>query len=119
MIKDVQEHVEREHERRKPAFADKKRKMLRLYPLVVVVSALLLVLSFLFSPFPWSVLFLSFAVLSQAIYWAAFYRTWRSFRRAAKYPSQAFSRIHLFILALSRAVFEYAVTEDILTPIET
>lgn len=118
-IEDIQEHVEKEHEHRKPAFANKKGKMLHVYPLIVLLSVLLSVVSFLFSPLPWGALFLSLAVLSQAIYWFAFYRAWRAFHQAAKYPSQAFSRLHLFILALTQAVYEYAITEDVLVPVET
>ncbi len=119
MIDDIREHVEKEHERKKPTFVNEKSKMLRRYPLIVLVSVLLAAASFLPLSFAWSVLFLSLAGLSQMTYWFVFYRRWKSFRRAAKYPTEAFSRIHLFILALTEAVYEYAVTEDILTPIET
>jgi len=118
-IEGIQERVEKEHQSRKPAFANEKSKMFRVYPLVIVLSMLLSVVSLLFSPLPLMALFLSLAVLSQIIYWLAFYRLWRSFHQVAKYPSQAFSRVHLFILALTQAVYEYAITENVLVPVET
>jgi len=116
-IQKIQEHVKKLYDERKPLIAKKRRKMLRIYPFVIVLSIAFLILGFQPFPVSWWITFLSAALASQVFYWFAFYRVWRSLHKAAKYPSQAFSRIQIFILALTEAIYGYIATEDVLTPL--
>jgi len=116
-IKTVREHVEKEDAERKPAIAGKKRKMLRAYPLVIALSVALIILSFQPPLAAWWIAFLSIILISHALYWFVLQRIWRSFRKATKYPSHAFSTCQIFILALIEAIYGYVTTEDILAPL--
>jgi len=116
-IENVREHVEKEYSERKPVIVRKKRKMLRIYPLVLALSVIFFILSFQPSIANWWIAFLSTALILQVFCWIAFYRMWRSFSKITKYPSQAFSMVQLSILALTEAVFGYVTTEDVLTSI--
>jgi hypothetical protein len=116
-IEKVREHVEKEYAERKPAIATKKRKMLRIYPLVVVLSIALLILSFQPLLATWWIAFLSVVLISHGLYWFVLYRTWKSFCKVTRYPSHAFSMSQIFILALTEAIYGYVTSEDILTPV--
>jgi hypothetical protein len=113
----IRTHVEDEYEKRKAETHQKKRKMLKTYPFIIAISVLLGFFSFL-PPFAmlWIPLF-SIALVAQVLYWLVFYRTWRSFQTVSKYPSEAFRRIHLLILAWTEAIYGYVTTGDILTPL--
>jgi hypothetical protein len=116
-IEKVREHVEKEYAERKPAMARKKRKMLRVYPLVVALSVALLIMSFQPSLVTLWLPFLSIILVSQGLYWLVLYRIWKSSSKVTRYPSHAFSTSHMFILALTEAIYGYVITGDILTPI--
>lgn len=113
-LEKIRKHVEDEREKRKAEDIQKKRKMLKTYPTIIVTSIFLASLGFL-PPFAmfWIPMF-SVALILQVFYWVAFYRVWRSFHRVSKYPSESFSRVHLFTLALTEAVYGYVTTGDIL-----
>lgn len=114
-VKKISEIAEKEHHRRTPSFLKRKRKMLIVYPLVAILSAVLalaglqstsssVALPFLISPFLLHVAF------------AAYYlRLKQSFLSVGGYPSPAFDQIQLFILALTQTVYKFAVTGNILT----
>jgi hypothetical protein len=112
----IRKHVEDEVKKRKAETDQKKHKMLKVYPAIMTVSVLLAAFGFL-PPFAtlW-IPMLSIALIAQALYWLTFYRLWRSFRRVSKYPSEAFSRIHLLVLAWTEAIYGYVTTGDILAP---
>jgi hypothetical protein len=116
-IETVQEHVRKEYAERKPAAAKKTRKMLRIYPFVMALSIALLVLGFQTLPATWWGALLSVVLISNGLYWFASYRTWKSFRKTTRYPSQAFSTSQIFILALTEAIHGYVTTEDVLIPL--
>jgi putative peptide zinc metalloprotease protein len=113
----IQEYIEKEYNERKPLIVGKKRKMFRTYPLIAVFSIIFFVLSFQPSLAAWWMLFLSVALISQVFFWIVFYRSWRSFHKVTRYPSQAFNMIHLLVLALTEAVYGYAITEGVLASI--
>ena len=115
-IEKVREHVEKEYSERKPSIARKKRKMLRIYPLVIALSVTLLILSFQASLVTWWLPFLIVVLISHGLYWLVLYRIWKSFSKVTRYPSHAFSTSQMFILALTEAIYEYVVTGDILAP---
>jgi putative peptide zinc metalloprotease protein len=115
-IEKVKEHVEKEYTSRKPVIAAKKRKMLLAYPFVATLTIALLVLSFQTTVLTWQLSLVSAASFSQALYWLIQYRARKSFCSVAKYPSRAFEKAQLFILALTEAIYGYATTEDVLTP---
>lgn len=112
----IRKHVEDQLEKRKAETDQKKRKMLKVYPAIIAFSVLLAAFGLL-PPFAalW-VPMLSIALIAQALYWLTFYHMRRSFFRVSKYPSEAFGRIHLLILAWTEAVYEYVITGDILAP---
>ena len=116
-IEKIRGYVKKLYDERKPLIAKKRRKMLRIYPFVIVLSIAFLILGFQPLQTPLWMTFLSAALASQVFYWVAFYRMWRSLHKAAKYPNQAFSRIQIFILALTEAIYGYIATEDVLTPL--
>jgi putative peptide zinc metalloprotease protein len=116
-IEKIREYVEKNYDGRKPEIVRKKSKMLRVYPLVVVLSIAFFILSFQSPLAAWWMIFLSIALISQVFYGAIFYRMWKSFHKVTKYPSQAFNMIQLFILGLTEAVYGYVATGDVLTPI--
>jgi hypothetical protein len=112
----IRKHVEDQLQKRKAETEQKKHKMLKVYPAVMVISILLAASGFL--P-PFSTLWipmLSIALIVQVIYWLTLYRMWRSFHRVSKYPTEAFKRIHLLILAWTEAIYAYLTTDDILVP---
>jgi hypothetical protein len=112
----IRKHVDDELEKRKAETNQKKHKMLKVYPAIMAISVLLGVLGFL-PPFAtlW-VLMLPIALVAQALYWLTFYRMRRSFRKASKYSSEAFGRIHLLTLAWTEAIYAYVTSGDILAP---
>ena len=116
-IEDIREHVEKEYNERKPMIARKKRGVLRVYPLVAALSIALFIMCLQPSLASWWMAFLSVALISQAVYWAIFYRARRSFHKVTKYPSEPFNMTQLFLLALTEAIYGYVTTEDILTPL--
>jgi len=116
-VEKIREHVEKEYDQRKPMIERKKRKMLRIYPLFVALSILFSLMTLLPYLALWRTTFLSVALVLQVFYWILFYRVWRSLHKVTKYPSQAFSRIQLFVLALTEAIYGYVTTGDVLTPL--
>ncbi len=116
-IERIRGHVEKEYIERKNVIAKRKRKMLKIYPLVFALSIILSILSFQPSLAALWMAFMSVALILHAFYWAVFYRMWRSFHKVTKYPSHAFSRVQVFILALTEAVYGYVATGDVITPI--
>jgi len=114
-LQKIREHVEKEYDERKIIVTRKKRRMIRAYPVIIALSAILVGLSFQPVLLTLWVPFVGVAWALHALYWAAFIRVWRSFHTVTKYSSQAFNRIHLFLLALTQAIFGYVTTEDILT----
>lgn len=117
-IEGVQKHVEKEYEERKPEIARKNRKMLRIYPIAIALSIALLTLSFQTFLATWRIELLSVALISQGLYWFFFYRMRKSFCKVTRYPSHAFSTSQTFLLATTEAIYGYAITGDILTPLE-
>jgi hypothetical protein len=113
----IRRHVDDEYEKRKAETHQKKHKMLKIYPIIIAISVLLGFFSFL-PPFTTLLIPLfSIVLVTQVLYWLVFYRMWRSFQRVSKYPSEAFRRIHLLILAWTEAIYGYVTTGDILTPL--
>jgi hypothetical protein len=115
-IEKIREHVEKEYAERKPAIAAKKRKILRMYPLVVALSIALLIIGF--QPFlaAWLIVFPLIVVISNGVYWLALYRIWKSFRTVTRYSSHAFSANNMFMLAATQAIYGYVTTGETLTP---
>jgi len=116
-IETTQVHVKKEYAERKPAISKKSRKTLRIYPLVVALSIVLLVLDFQSQLVSWWVTFLSVVLILNGLYWFVSYRTWKSFRTATRYPSSSFSSTQIFFLALTEAIHGYVTTEDVLNPL--
>jgi len=116
-IEKIRELVEKEYGERKTLIAEKKRKMLKIYPLIVALSIVPAILSFQPSLTAWWIIFMSVAMILQVFYLVVFYRVWRSFHKVTRYPSQAFKRIQLFVLALTQAIYGYVTTGDVLTPL--
>jgi hypothetical protein len=112
----IREHVGNEHEKRKNEISQKKHSMLRVYPAVLAVSAVLVALGLLLPLGIYWVPTVSIALVIQMFYWVTFYRALMSLRRVSKYPSEAFSRIHLLLLAWTEAIYGYVTTGDILAP---
>lgn len=112
----IREHIENEYDKRKLMIAKKKHGMLKICPLVVAVSTILLFVGFQPQLATWWVAFLSIAIVFQMFYWALFYSKWRSFHKVTKYPNQAFNLTHLLLLTLTEAIYGYVSTEDVLTP---
>lgn len=117
-VEKIRKLVEKEHQKRKLSFSKRKRKILLAYPIVAVLSAVLAfaglqttslqaALPFVISPF---LLHVAFA--------AYYFRLKKSFLSAGRYPSPVFDQVQLFVLALTQAVYTFAVTGNILTPIE-
>jgi len=116
-IKRIRTLVETEHSERKSEMVRKKRKMLKIYPPAAALSVIFVLVGFQSGVQSLQLFLLAAATILQALYWVAFYRMWKSFHKVTRYPSQAFSRIHLFLLALTEAVYEYATIGDALTPL--
>jgi hypothetical protein len=112
----IRSHVNEEYEKRKAEIGQKRRKILRIYPAIMIISVLLVAFSFLPSFAMFWIAMLSIASLLQVFYWVTFYRIRRSLSGVSKYPSEAFSRIHLLLLAWTEAIYGYITTGDILTP---
>lgn len=111
----IRKHLEDEYEKRKAEIRRKKHKMLEVYPVIITLSVLLFIFSYL-PPFGmlW-IPMLSIALVIQVFYWIAYYRMRKSFCRISKCPSEAFSRTHLLLLAWTEAIYGYVITGDILT----
>lgn len=117
-VRKVEKLVEEEHQKRKPRFLKRKQRLLTIYPLTIVLSAILAFVGLLPSAGSMAVPLLTASILSQVVYWAVYYMTWRSFHAVGRYPSPAFDRVHLFVLALVETVYKFIASEDILTPTE-
>ncbi len=115
-VEETRKLVEQEHQKRKPPFQKKKRKLRLTYPLVACLSAVLVITGLHFTSFPTVLPFLISPLLLHAVFLAYYLRLTRSFRSVSRYPSPAFDQIQLFVLALTQAVYTFAVTGNILTP---
>lgn len=113
-VKKIRDQIEKEHDSRRPTIENKKRRTLKIYPFVVALSLVLFILGFQSGLEIWRLTLLSVASVLQVCCWLIVYRTWTSFHRVTKYPSQAFNTTHLFLLAITEAVYAFATTEDIL-----
>jgi ABC-type multidrug transport system fused ATPase/permease subunit len=114
----IRKHVDDELENRKAETDQKKHNMLKVYPAIIAISVLFGAFGFLPLFATLWIPMLSIALIAQALYWLTFYRTWSSFHRVSKYPSQAFGRIHLLTLAWTEAIYKYVTTGNILASSE-
>jgi len=117
-VRKLKELVEREHNKRKTIFSKKRRRILRIYPLVVVLSAVFTLAGIQFAMHPLVILFLVAALFPQLVYWVIYLMMWRRFNKVGRYSSSAFSQIQVFIFALTQAFYKFIATGDILTPRE-
>lgn len=114
-VEKVRKSVEAEQAKRIKEVRKKKRRMLKFSVPVHILTAVFAVLGFLPSLHTWSIELLATGLAVQLLYWGTFRRAWRSFTKASTYPSQAFTRVHSFILAAVQAAYPYVVTSDILS----
>jgi hypothetical protein len=112
----IKKHVDDQLEKKKAKTDQEKNKMLKGYPVIMAVSVLLAAFGFLPPLATLWIPMLLVALVVQALYWLAFYRMWRSFRTVSKYPTEAFSRIHMLTLAWTEAIYAYVTTGDIVAP---
>ena len=118
-VRKLKELVEKEHHKRRVAFAKKRRKMIRTYPLIVVLSAVVASISFLPGIGATRIPLLVAALLPQLVYGFIYLLSWRSFHVLNKYPSWVFSQIQVNIFALVQGLYRFIATGDILTPSKT
>jgi hypothetical protein len=112
----IRKYVDGQLEKRKAETDQKRHNMLKGYPVIMAISVLLAAFGFMPPLATLWIPMLSIAFVLQALYWLAFYRMWRSFRTVSKYPTEAFSRIHLLTLAWTEAIYAYVTTGDIVAP---
>jgi uncharacterized membrane protein len=115
-LRRIKNHVDEEYEKRKTEIAQKKRKMVKIYPGITAISVLLLALNLIPPLATFWIPLVTAAFLIQLSYWIALYLTRKSLRTATKYPSEAFKRIHLLLFAWIEAIYPYITTGDILIP---
>jgi len=116
-IEKVKYHVEKEHARRSPATAKKKNQTLKIYPIILALSAALLILGTRPSLTNWWIEFIFIALALQAFYWLGFYRRWKSLHKVTKYPNEAYGKANTLIMALTEAAYSYVANADVLKPI--
>lgn len=113
-LEEIRKRTEDEYGKRKAEIGWKKRRAFKILPVTTVISVLLATLSFLPPLATFWIPMLSTAVGLQVVCWAAFYHMLTSFHRVTKYPTEAFSSLHLLLLAWTEAIYGYAMTGDIL-----
>lgn len=115
-VKRIKKVVEREHRKREVIFLRKRRRMMRIYPFVVIFSAVVALVGIQPALELVAVPFLVAALFPQLVYWVIYLLMWRSFHRVSGYSSWAFSQIQTFIFALTQGFSKFIATGDILTP---
>ena len=110
----IRKHVEYEYEKRKTETGQKRKNAFKIYPVITMISVLVAALGFLSYLATFWIPMLSIALGLQGFYWLEFHHMLTSFHRVTKYPSEAFSCIHLLLLAWTEAIYGYVTTGDIL-----
>jgi len=105
-----------ENNKREDRIAKKKRKLWLTSLPVLVVSAILALAAFPLNLEVRSVSFVAAVMLLNAVYWPIFSFKRKSYSTISKYPSPAFSRVQLFLLALTQAVHKFVSTSDVIEP---
>ncbi len=117
-VEEISKLVEKEHQNRKPSFLKRKRKMLLAYPIPAILSVVLAFLGLQSTSLLAGLPFLISAFLLHVAFAAQYLRLRKSFLSVGRYPSPAFNRVQLFVLALTQTVYKFAVTPNILAPME-
>lgn len=115
-IKGITVRMQEESRKREQAVKKKSQRILYAYPVVTILSALLVLAGFYVGTALLMILFATAAALVQIIYWAIFYSRWKRFHRAGQYPTQPFARMQLFILAFAQAIYRFIATYDLIAP---
>jgi len=115
-VKKIERMTGTECKKREPLIAKKKRRMLLIYPFAMAISAVLAFVGFTIDSGFASISFMTAAILLNAVYWLIYYLRWKSFYTIRRYPSPAFSRVQLFLLAFAQATHKFLATSDVLTP---
>lgn len=116
-IADIKESTQEEHRNRKVAFAGRKRKMTRMYPLFAVLSIIFALLGF--QPIvlgSMRILFLAAALFLQLVYGILYLRMWGSFHAVNRYSSSAFNQLQVFVFALAQVFHKFISTGDLVAP---
>jgi len=116
-IADIKESTQEEHLNRKVAFAGKKRKMTRMYPLFAVLSIIFALLGFQSIVLgSMRILFLIAAFFLQLVYGILYLHMWRAFHAVNRYSSSAFNQLQVFVFALAQVFHKFISTGDLVTP---
>jgi hypothetical protein len=115
-IQEVAKKVQKEYRKRGENVKKKQRKVLHAYPLVTILSAVLIFAGLYLNPGLQGIIFLMVGVLMQAMYWVLYYQRWKGLHRAGRYPSGSFISQQLFALALAQAVYRFIATYKVVTP---
>lgn len=97
----------------------KKMKTLWFYPLILALSAIVLLLGLKFTAGTLTYLFFGVAVAIQLVYWSAYIVSRNRARTVGRYASTPFSMAHTFVLGVVHALYRFSATGDILVPTET
>ncbi len=108
--------VQEESRKREQAVKKKSRRNLYAYPIVAILSAVLVLAGFYDRTMLLMISFTIVAALLQVSYWAVFYSRWKRFHRAGQYPSQPFTKVQLFTLAFTQAIYRFIATYDVIIP---
>jgi len=117
-IGELAERMQKEHKERERRAKKKRIRVLHLYPLVTVLSALLVLIGIFVGNEMLDVSFLVTAAFLHAMYWVSYWSRWRSSQRAGRYSSPSFMSTQFFSLAFAEAIYKFIATYSVIAPMK-
>jgi putative peptide zinc metalloprotease protein len=116
-VDEVAKSVQKEYSKREGTVKRKLRRILYVYPLIAILSVMLILASLYINAGSMKILFLTLGASMQVLYWVIYYSRRRSLHMAGRYPSGFFVNQQLFALAFAQAIYRFMASYNVVTPI--
>jgi hypothetical protein len=108
--------IKEERKKREPSFKKKRAETLRQYPIILVLSAVLLLTGLEFTTGTMAYSLIGLSAVLQVCFWMIYGLRRESSRMVGKYASPTFDQLHTFVIGLVHAMYQLSSTSDVLSP---